>query len=100
MAAPCIVKLMFINCHRYRYGFSLRILCYSIQQALAYCIKCCFFSITWSLVDLEEKHVNGMDIDSDVQILRERLHAYVDQCKSIIQQGYDKELKEEVSFKF
>ncbi|XP_077292414.1 stromal antigen isoform X2 [Arctopsyche grandis] len=63
-------------------------------QALVYCIKCCFFSITWSLVDLENKLLTGMSISNDIEILKDRLHAYIDQCKSIIGSGYEISLRE------
>lgn len=40
-----------------------------------------------------------MSIANDVDILRDRLHAYIDQCKNIIANGYENCLREEVYFR-
>lgn len=64
-------------------------------QALMYCMKCCFYSIVWSLQELEERLSVGADVSSDIDNLRERLHSYLDQCKAIISLDTDVSLKEE-----
>ncbi|GBP15798.1 Cohesin subunit SA-1 [Eumeta japonica] len=70
-------------------------------QALVYVVRACFYSLLWSLHELEERlAVGGPDPDQLLATLRERMLAYVAHCRQIISAGVTPELREEfVEFK-
>ncbi|XP_045496051.1 cohesin subunit SA-1 [Colias croceus] len=60
-------------------------------QALVYVVRCLFYSLLWSLHELEERGVTA----DGVAALRERLHSYVALCKQIVALGRETELRQE-----
>ncbi|KAL0822862.1 hypothetical protein ABMA28_004855 [Loxostege sticticalis] len=65
-------------------------------QALVYVVRSCFYSVLWSLHELEERvasRAGGAPAAADA--LRERLVAYVQHCKDIAAHGITNELREE-----
>ncbi|XP_034831620.2 cohesin subunit SA-2 isoform X2 [Maniola hyperantus] len=61
-------------------------------QALVYVVRSCFYSVLWSLHELEERGAAGEDA---VSALRERLHAYAAHCRDIVADGVTPDLREE-----
>ncbi|XP_039755567.1 cohesin subunit SA-1 isoform X2 [Pararge aegeria] len=57
-------------------------------QALVYVVRACFYSVLWSLHELEERA-------GDAAALRERLLAYAQHCRDIVRAGATPELREE-----
>lgn len=57
-------------------------------QALVYALRACFYSVLWSLHELEER-------GGDAAALRERLHAYAALCRDVVARGRAPELREE-----
>ncbi|XP_050680856.1 cohesin subunit SA-1 isoform X2 [Leptidea sinapis] len=63
------------------------------RMSLVYVIRSCFYSLLWSLHELEERGGAG---DGDAAgVLRERLHGYVALCKQVVVDGVTQELREE-----
>lgn len=58
-------------------------------QALVYVVRACFYSVLWSLHELDER-------GGDPAPLRERLLAYAAHCRNIVAAGATPDLKEEV----
>ncbi|XP_047534423.1 cohesin subunit SA-1 isoform X1 [Vanessa atalanta] len=56
-------------------------------QALVYAVRACFYSVLWSLHELEERGEGGP--------LRERLAAYCALCRDVVARGLSAELREE-----
>ncbi|OWR54700.1 cohesin subunit SA-1 [Danaus plexippus] len=57
-------------------------------QALVYVVRACFYSVLWSLHELDER-------GGDPAPLRERLLAYAAHCRNIVAAGATPDLKEE-----
>ncbi|XP_047993482.1 cohesin subunit SA-1 [Leguminivora glycinivorella] len=68
-------------------------------QALVYVVRCLFYSVLWSLHELEERASGagsgGASVESGAAALRERLHAYASLCKDIVARGVEPQLREE-----
>ncbi|XP_045766386.1 cohesin subunit SA-2 [Maniola jurtina] len=61
-------------------------------QALVYVVRSCFYSVLWSLHELEER---GAASEEAVSALRERLYAYTAHCREIVANGVSSDLREE-----
>ncbi|XP_049874422.1 cohesin subunit SA-1 [Pectinophora gossypiella] len=63
-------------------------------QALVYVVRALFYSVLWSLHELEERAA-GPAQDAAAAALRERLHAYCAHCRAIVGAGVTPDLREE-----
>ncbi|KAJ2944101.1 hypothetical protein O0L34_g18067 [Tuta absoluta] len=66
------------------------------DQALVYVVRALFYSVLWSLHELEERAGAGGDVTQQAAALADRLHAYARHCKVIVATGTTPELREEV----
>ncbi|XP_059050787.1 cohesin subunit SA-1 [Achroia grisella] len=64
-------------------------------QALVYVVRACFYSVVWSLHELEERLVAGGGAADALSQLHDRLHGYMAQCRSIVAEGRSRALQEE-----
>lgn len=64
-------------------------------QALVFVVRALFYSLLWSLHELEERAAQGAAGAGEAAALRERLHAYAQHCRDIVAGGATPELREE-----
>ncbi|XP_026325154.1 cohesin subunit SA-1 isoform X2 [Hyposmocoma kahamanoa] len=64
-------------------------------QALVFVVRALFYSLLWSLHELEERAAQGAAVDADAAALRERLQAYAQHCRDVAARGASPELREE-----
>lgn len=65
-------------------------------QALVFVVRALFYSLLWSLHELEERAAKGAAVDAESAALRERLQAYAQHCRDIVARGASSDLREEV----
>lgn len=58
-------------------------------------VRALFYSLLWSLHELEERAAKGAAVDLEAAALRERLQAYVQHCRDIVARGATPDLREE-----
>jgi hypothetical protein len=66
-------------------------------QAVRYCISAAFFAILWDLHHLEEVMENGANGTEQLQLLKTRLHMFMDTMKELLMSGQNQTYVEEVS---
>ncbi|XP_063827988.1 cohesin subunit SA-1 [Ostrinia nubilalis] len=64
-------------------------------QALVYVVRSCFYSLLWSLHELEERLAARGPAAGGADALRERLAGYVAHCQATVARGATPELREE-----
>lgn len=64
-------------------------------QALVFVVRALFYSLLWSLHELEERAAQGAAVDAEAAALRERLQAYAQHCRDVAARGATPELREE-----
>lgn len=72
------------------------VLSVACAQALVFVVRALFYSLLWSLHELEERAAKGAGVDPEAAALRERLQAYVQHCRDIAARGATPDLREEV----
>jgi peroxiredoxin family protein len=66
-------------------------------QAVRYCISAAFFAVLWDLHHLEEVMENGANGTEQLQLLKTRLHMFMDTMKELLMSGHNQTYVEEVS---
>ncbi|XP_063363579.1 cohesin subunit SA-1 [Cydia amplana] len=68
-------------------------------QALVYVVRCLFYSVLWSLHELEQRAggagAGAGSVEAGAAALRERLQQYAALCKDIVARGVEPQLREE-----